>query len=85
MFDFSELSFGETKHYYIYCISDDAVVHLPFKRNFEKQTGHNCPMTKDCIDDSSYWIEDVVYGLLCRYVRDNGLSFDDYEVRSYTE
>lgn len=85
MFNFDDVQVGETKYWYIYCKYDDAVVHLPFKRDFEKQTYHLCPMTKKYLDCSSYWIEDVAYKLMCKFIRDNNLSFDDFEVREYTE
>ena len=85
MINFSNIEINETKYYYIYCKYDDAVVHLPFKRSFEKQTYMLCPINKEYLDASSYWIEDVAYKLMCRLIRDNGLSFDDFEVREYVD
>lgn len=85
MVDFKELEMTETKYYYVYCKYDDAVVHLPFKRDFEKQTYILCPINKKYLDASSYWIEDVAYKLMCKFIRDNELSFDDFEVREYIE
>lgn len=86
MLDFTKLDLpSKTKYYYIYCISDDAVVHLPFKREFEKQTGINCPVTKKYLDSSSYWVEDIAYKLLCKYVRDNNLNHSDFKILSYEE
>lgn len=85
MIDFSNMQIENTKYYYIYCISDDSLVHLPFKRDYEKQTHMLCPITKKYLDCSSYWIEDIAYKLMYKFIRDNDLSFYDFKVMEYEE
>lgn len=85
MIDFSNMQLDKTKYYYIYCISDDSLVRLPFKRDYEKQTYILCPITKEYLDCSSYWIEDIALKLMCKFIKDNNLSFDDFKVMEYEE